>query len=171
MEFLSALWKVIGSNASELIAIAALTLAIWQGYIARRHNKLSVRPHLSFVSTFSHKAPHILVDLKNNGIGTAIITEYIVILDGEIQKKNSTSYVREACEKLKIPNRYSTAARHFSIDGSISSGQTENVLKIIRKNDDYFDHGIAEKELNRIQFIIKYMSLYGDVFEVKFDST
>ena len=104
LEVFTNIWKFFGENAGEVIALSALGFAIWQGYIARRHNKLSVRPHLTFTSMLLDKEPHLTVNIKNNGLGTAIITDYKVILDGVTQDDNGKSYVFETCRKLKIPD-------------------------------------------------------------------
>ena len=117
LEILTCIWKFVGENAGETIAFSALGLAIWQGYIARRHNKLSVRPHLTFSSTFLDEAPHLTVDIKNNGLGTAIIMGYQVILDGVVQEDTGKSYVIEICRKLEIPERFSSAGRYFEVGG------------------------------------------------------
>ena len=171
VEIFTNIWKFIGENASEVIAFSALGLAVWQGYIARRHNKLSVRPYLAFSSTFLDEEPHFTVDIKNNGLGTAIITDYKVILDGVTQEDTGKSYVIEACRKLQIPDRFSSAGRYFKLGGSISAGESQNVIKIVLNEGSFLDREIAYKELERIQFKIKYKCLYGVAYESVFHST
>ena len=171
MELLSKIWKLLGENASELIALAALGLAIWQGFIARRHNKLSVRPHLSFTSCFLDEDPHFSIDLTNDGLGTAIITNYKVQIDGVTQPDTGKNFVIDACRKLDIPNRKSSAGRYFSNGDSIAAGSTMNLIKIVLKNDSFLERHSSYKELDRIQLIIQYKSLYGVSYEAKFHST
>jgi hypothetical protein len=165
------IWKFIGENASEVIAFSALGLAMWQGYIARRHNKLSVRPYLTFSSKFLDEEPHFTVDIKNNGLGTAIITDYKVILDGVTQKDTGKSYVIEVCRKLQIPDRFSSAGRYFEVGCSISAGESQNVIKIVLNKGAFLDREIAYKELERVQFKIKYKCLYGVAYESVFHRT
>jgi hypothetical protein len=171
VEIFTNIWKFTGENASEIIAFSALGLAVWQGYIARRHNKLSVRPYLTFSSTFLDEEPHFTVDIKNNGLGTAIITDYKVLIDGATQEDTGKSYVIGVCRKLQIPNRYSTAGRYFNVGDSISAGESQNVIKIVLNEGAFLDREISYKELERIQFKVKYKCLYGVVYESVFHST
>jgi len=57
--------------AIALVAIAALAISIWQGWLMRQHNILSVRPVLDFV----RKADPAALVLQNGGLGPALLYE------------------------------------------------------------------------------------------------
>ena len=68
------------------IAALALTASVWQGYLFRKHNQLSVRPLLA-IETETKKTvvfgTLLMIKLKNGGLGPAIINKHTVELNGE----------------------------------------------------------------------------------------
>jgi len=60
-------------------AVCALVATIWQAAITREHNKLSVRP----VLTLYRREIDGLIELKNNGVGPAIIQSLEIWKDGQ----------------------------------------------------------------------------------------
>jgi len=68
---LVAIWKLIAENSSSIIAICALIFTLWQLFVTRRHNELSVTPYLT---TWSH------ID-NDNGVGPALIKTFQVFVD------------------------------------------------------------------------------------------
>ena len=39
--------KFLGEHSAEIIAICALGLTFYQAYLSRKHNRLSLKPHLT----------------------------------------------------------------------------------------------------------------------------
>jgi hypothetical protein len=169
VDLLIAIWKFLGENTSELIASSALGLTIWQGYLARRHNKLSVSPHLAFSTSFSDRDPHFSIDIKNNGLGTAIITSFEIMIDGVTQKVNREEEVILIYRQLNIPHKERVGGRYFNPGDSISAGEVLNIIAFTLKADVFLERNIKYAELDRIQLIIKYKSLYDVSYEVKLD--
>jgi hypothetical protein len=67
--------------SSAVVAICALGVSIWQGYVARLHCRLSVTPHIDVV--FDVSGPHGNdITLKNGGLGPAIVRSVEVTLGG-----------------------------------------------------------------------------------------
>jgi len=54
-------------------------VSIWQGVLGRRHNRMSVQPYLVFIAGYTIKEDHpthiFIVEIKNDGLGPAIIEE------------------------------------------------------------------------------------------------
>lgn len=75
----SALTEIIAIS-SVVIAVCALGISIWQGYIARQHNKLSVVPMLH-VDVDQTEGKDIEIVSVNNGVGPAIITHFRIYCD------------------------------------------------------------------------------------------
>ena len=64
------------------IALAAAIITIWQGFLTRKHNRLSVKPILRIDTQFLlGKQCKIL--LVNNGIGPAIIKSVKYFIDDD----------------------------------------------------------------------------------------
>ena len=64
------------------IALVALVVAIWQGVVMRRHNRLSVKPHLYF-SIHSVSGEPAGLRVTNGGLGPAIIKSFSLGVDNK----------------------------------------------------------------------------------------
>ena len=64
------------------VAVLALVFTFWQGYSTRRHNRLSLRPHL-FFDTIMFENQEGGLRLTNGGIGPAIADTFHVWLDNK----------------------------------------------------------------------------------------
>lgn len=74
--------------AAFVVSVCAIALTIYQAYISRKHNRLSVRPSLStFID--SDPAPDnaritlVSVKLMNSGLGPAYIKSFEILVGGE----------------------------------------------------------------------------------------
>lgn len=97
---LSCAWSWLGANASSVIALCALVTAFAaalyvarQSALSRKHDRLSAAPMLDIPFTYTVEAMHperpqlhchTVLSLTNNGLGTAIIKQYEVHVDGKI---------------------------------------------------------------------------------------
>ena len=70
--------EFIRENIQGFIALLALGISLWHLRIYRRHNEKSVTPHLHIDINHSPEGLPIKWVLKNNGIGPAIITEFMI---------------------------------------------------------------------------------------------
>jgi len=68
-----------------VIAAIALTISAWQGFLFRKHNQLSVRPLLDIEigARKDYEGKVATINLKNDGLGPAIINNCKVTLDGK----------------------------------------------------------------------------------------
>src|SRR5712672_755633 len=84
MDAIQSFCDFVGQNVAAIIALCALGLTVYQAGIARRHNRLSVRPSLT---SFTHRAvghdARFAVTLENNGLGPAVIDSFEVTLGGQ----------------------------------------------------------------------------------------
>ena len=78
------------ANWQGIVAFVALGLALWQFWVLRKHNRLSVRPYLTAgykadpADTLSDKGiGSFKVEVINNGIGPAIINDCFIEIDGK----------------------------------------------------------------------------------------
>jgi len=68
--------------ASAIVALCALGTSLWQGYVTRTHNVLSVRPYLDLLISQKRGEP-FGIEIQNNGTGPAILISIIAIVNGK----------------------------------------------------------------------------------------
>jgi hypothetical protein len=75
----------ITAICSLIIALAAVTVTVWQGAITRRHSRLSVRPLLAVKSDrfFDDVGATVMISIHNCGLGPAIIRDRFFRIDGK----------------------------------------------------------------------------------------
>ncbi len=80
--FTGTIWQWFSNNTSNVIAICALGATFWQAYLSRRHNRLSVKPHIEISTGFNFNQQEYFINILNNGIGPALITRIQLFVDG-----------------------------------------------------------------------------------------
>ena len=81
-----------------MIATITLGVTLWQIFVMRRHNRLSVRPYLTFWKWHDGTNNTYSLYLQNNGIGPAIITSFSV----DVDKKRIDGRGDKALEKAAM---------------------------------------------------------------------
>ena len=152
--------------ASIAIALSALAVAIWQGILMRRHNRLSLRPHLTFRQMMSEANPQFSLELLNNGIGPAIIKDFQVLLDGEREDHFEAQGWMALLDLIGLKGRAIGAS--CGPDEFLAAGQS---LQLIKYESQPAPIGTRElrKALRRIEIHIGYQSIYGDRYIADFD--
>jgi len=69
--------EFLKTNSSEIVALSALALTIYQGFVQRAHYRTSVRPVAEI--TYRNLANEISVAIENKGIGPLLITDFKVV--------------------------------------------------------------------------------------------
>lgn len=156
-------WQVITGISSVVIAFCALGLSIWQGVLARKHNRLSFRPHLSWMINSDAEKGFYSVELINNGIGPAIIENFSVKVDGKLISGDGTEKIENAL-KIVFPNlpykaNHSVLAKGYSMapKEQCTVFAVQFLCKVPSK--EFVDHAI-----NRSNLEIPYKSFYGERF-------
>lgn len=153
--------STLNEYLSVFIAFLALGFTAWQAMIQRKHNKLSVTPHLiNHTARSKHNDQVTLsVALQNNGLGPACITKFQVYLDGEPCEQ-------EIAFKSALGELYSNS--HFvSLGDTYVMPQNESVvlLEVVFKTNSSNQIEIIEERItNRLGLLIHYESIYGDSF-------
>jgi hypothetical protein len=163
---LDLIWKFLGNNAAEIIALCALFYTAFQAHTTRKHNRLSVTPYLT---TFTHtlKTPQLVTlvnELMNNGLGPAVIKEYKIFLDGsQLDIKNSDQAEKEL-EILLQGKEFNRMATVLNKGYYVPPGEKRIVLSISfpvnekQKIEDFL------ATLERLSLSIEYESTYGQKF-------
>lgn len=112
------------------MALLALGFSIWQGWQIRRHNKLSVRPHLTTWTNTDAEKGYYTIELINNGIGPALIEEFLLKVDGKIISGQGSEPIEKAL-KIILPNlKYTSLHGYFSKDYSMAAKEKIIVVAI-----------------------------------------
>lgn len=98
----------LGTSLTLLVAIFGFAVAIYQSYTTRKHNRLLVKPHLIFNSSFTNTTLEgsytYALKVKNVGLGPAIIVRYDISPGSELELDGQSifdSLVRHANKYFK----------------------------------------------------------------------
>jgi hypothetical protein len=155
------------SFIAAAIAFAAMAFTGWQAWISRKHNKLSVTPHLTIWESELNNGSYSY-ELRNNGIGPAIITSLQFFVDGELVSGKKLEPHRKIVQLL-LPNIHCNfTGSYFPPGYMMPAGNSINLISISILGI----HGLTKSELEasaeRVCVVINYESIYGDKFD--FDS-
>jgi hypothetical protein len=150
--------------ASAVVALCALGTSIWQGFLSRRHNILSVRPHIEIVLR-AKDDPVFAIDLINNGLGPAFIAKLSM-------RRGSSNYELESEHTFDIFTDALAGSNNFesveyyvpNANSSIGPGCTVRILTIHpnKENPTAYEGGEAFKEVAReLNSLITYSCIYG----------
>lgn len=167
MECIVKLVNFIGNHAAEIIALCALLFTGYSTYATRRHDRLSVKPHLT---TFVHRSQKpgegfLAISLLNNGLGPALIDSYEILIDGSPLKiKNSNEAekpLREVLGSLNFNHSVTVLGKQYSMPAN----ERKDILILQFEAKTNTDFESVEEKLNRFDLVVKYRSMYGKSFE------
>ena len=162
--------QVINLSSSDLIALSAVVIAIcalftsvWEARIARRHNVLSVRPHIEVVVD-STPTEVCVLSFKNGGLGPAMIDAISFHFEGATyQPKSVDEYIRflqlfagvqmdgVACySRCYVPDRQTV----------VLQGETLELFSISGSNTDELYRKVSER-LPKLGISVGYQCMYG----------
>lgn len=74
-----------GDIALSCIALSAVGVAVWQGWVMRKHARLSVKPWLEFRWADENRPATGSLTLVNSGLGPAVVTKVrVAVNDGSL---------------------------------------------------------------------------------------
>jgi len=157
-------WNTVIGISSVIIALCALAFTVWQSKQAQKHNKLSFRPHLT---SWSHEDPDNKVysaELMNNGLGPAIIDDYIFKIDGAPITGEGAETVEKALKRL-FPNiQYASDQAYMAKGYSMAAKEKRKILEIRFHKDTNITPDEIHKAFKRTDLIINYKSFYNEKF-------
>ncbi|MCW8983096.1 MAG: hypothetical protein OQK13_03540 [Gammaproteobacteria bacterium] len=165
---LSQIWSWLGCNAAEIIATSAMTFTAYQVIVTRRHNKISVRPHLAESSDRNRKPGEgvLAFVVSNNGLGPAVIKKWEVLLDGEeiniSDHDAAESVIRDLLKEKEFNFTIGTLGEGYVMP----SNELKKVLIVHFKCKSDDDFNSVETSLNSLDLIIEYESMYGEKFKL-----
>ena len=144
---------------SAIIALSALGVSIWQGYLQRKHNKLSVLPHVT-VEFDTRINSDIAVLIKSVGLGPAKFLNYKwVVNDREFYVRTKKDYW-DLLNGLGLENErvefYCPQLESFLAPGF------QGFLVRFPDSTSKPQHNKIVAALSKSRIYILYESMYGD---------
>ena len=157
------------SISAMIIAIASISISIWEGSTMRKHYHLAVMPRLnnSFSvddSSSTHDASAVF-QISNNGLGPAVIISREYFVDGNKIDDSKNHFSVILTDLLNFDNTAGTNFQSISKGLTIAADDNLNVFGVYFSNRESFFRQ-RMKLHDRLSFIIKYKSLYGEQYEV-----
>lgn len=162
--------------AALIVALLAMWATFWQATIARRHNRLSVRPVLTFDAVLDCRddGTTLIVTVVNHGLGPAIVIDcYAVAKGARVNRSDSlrsevTDVFRQLCGTRL---RFRRGDASLPLPGTVvKPGSAVEVV-----NHHVFDVGPKAflKELQdfgSFEIVIVFKSIYEEHFDVKYSA-
>ena len=157
-------WQVITGISSTVIALCALVFSFWQGAQIKKHNRLSVKPHLTTWTHRNSDKGFYAVELINNGIGPAVIEDFVLKIDGKRISGDGTEPIEKAL-KILFPNfSYQTNHSYLAKNYSMAPKERCTVVSVQFVGPQFPSPEVVEHALNRGDLEISYKSFYEEDF-------
>jgi len=157
-------WEMILAICSLLVAIAASFATIWQGVLLRKHNRISLRPILRIESRVVEDEMASMI-LTNTGLGTAIIKSTSLLFDGKILSKDFSISADELIREINF-NSIKVKKHTLYSGDTFSSSESHYLLESVYPLKDEESLKQIKNIFNHLTFNIKYLSMYGEEFEL-----
>lgn len=150
-----------------IVSICAIFLTVYQSYLTRRHNKLSIQPHLTKAIARAREPRNYIVSikLKNEGLGPARIIKMSFGLDDEPTDSDVPKLAKILFEG-RFP--YRVAQNGLPGIGTLMPAAAEIVIATIDFQVQPSDETVEQIEalLNRTSLTVDYESLYDEKFKL-----
>ena len=150
-----------------MVAICALFLTVYQAYLSRRYNRISVAPKLSsFASRDSDQGlGEIHIKLCNNGLGPALIENFKFVLDDDDLCFEDSSEALDFLTDLVGIIQTRCAITTLTRDTILKTGEEVSIIHVTFLEDEGRGWAHIESLVDRLAINVKYQSMYGEQFE------
>ena len=133
----------------------------------RKHNKLSVKPHLTTWTNNDEINGFYKLELINNGLGPALIEKFLVKMDGKVISEQGPVPM-ENMFKIIFPNLdpEHTFGSYLAKDYSMAAKDKSTILNI-QFLRPFPSRKVVANALARLNFEITYKSFYGEQFHLQ----
>ena len=160
------LWELLGVNAAAVIALCALGVSLYQVIATRKHNRLSVKPHLtSFVTRDLQPGKgRVAFTLINKGLGPAVIRAFVSTLDGHPIAIGVPREQELILKRLLGDRPFDFSMSTLESGYALSKDERKDVLTLQfpAANQTEFDGVMAQ--LDRLSLRVEYASMYDEEF-------
>lgn len=154
----------IADASSILIALMALGFTVYQSSKQRKHERISVKPHLDFFESRSSLNDDIsfTLTLHNNGLGPAIIKRHKVYKG--LKGMADWEQVDVRSELLNVLSTEKIYTASFRSDFSIPANSKHTYLHISIKSKDQEAAEQLASIIYEYNVEIEYENMYGESF-------
>lgn len=131
------------ASAGFVVALCAMVATVWQGAIARKHNRLSVRP----VLTLCRRETEGVISIRNNGSGPALLISYELYSNGELLSLHALDGIFPTV----------TDVPELTPGTAIAVGESIELIKAVT-----FLEANHIQPMQDLRFRIVYESIYGE---------
>jgi len=160
-------WQFVTGISSIFVAVCALIVSICAGVVAREHNRLSVKPHLtSWTDDHINEKGLFRYKLMNNGLGPALVEKIVLRIDGNEVVGEGPELIEKALEILLPDKRYSYKSNHSFFRKGYSILPKENIVVAEVQFDPFYPKpkDFGNELEKRAKLEITYKSFYGERF-------
>lgn len=165
----------LGLTSADLIAAGALITAffsmvitVFQAWITRKHNRLSVRPHIGIRTTTSIKSP-ITIKIENNGVGPAIIYSIELRIDNFKYSFCGNSNANDLCNKIDESLTDCGDIKYATLNPPVAlgAGHDQLLIEFTKSTQDQVVHDKILDFMKTMQIQTRYRSLYNKKYCTK----
>jgi hypothetical protein len=166
MAFIDAAADLLTDNAALIVAVCAFFVAVYQAYATRRHNRLSVTPHLVVFTDRRNDngQAKFVVKLRNSGLGPAIIRTYEVLLDNAVFPIGDGGVVANTIASIVGRPTPHVAYHRLGVGDAIAKDQELILFSVGFSCSSHHDYQSVMKCFERLSARLVYASIYGKKF-------
>lgn len=143
--------------ATGVVALAALVVAVWQGFLTRKHNRLSVKPLLRF-DCYAARGP-IEIVLTNKGTGPAILKSLTIQVGSTVVGGDRHDRIQSALRLAGIRNR---CRCYTPEDDEVFAANEPKTLMAFTEFTDADDRRAVMDALCNFTFRASFVSIYRE---------
>jgi hypothetical protein len=159
--------QVVVAIFSALIALCALGLSIYTGWLTRRHYKNTLRPIVNVDIDISPSSARYAISLHNCGPGVAIIRSWALSVDGMTANDLASMSSRRFTDLVRH-SRLVDLTRYFPGD-AIQAGQKVEIIGTAALEKTEKECEEFKNVLRGVKVSFEYESVYHDSWEGGFD--
>jgi isopentenyl phosphate kinase len=148
--------------SSAVVAVLAMIATFWQADIARKHNKLSVRPFMEHREERLH-GEQIMIAIVNHGLGPAIYQSVFFNLSSSSDILSINDFHKYIALKLK-PSKMQFRINTFQGKTVFPPEKEVQLLTFLLSEEDNENFEIIKGVLDQTTIHISYTSLYDEYF-------
>jgi hypothetical protein len=155
-------------NPGHIIAICALALTLYGLYATRRHNRLSLTPHLCGCRNklTTNDGLTFTYTVSNNGIGPARITSFVLWRDSKPFARGVGEYIEDFIREL-VGDKLKYEIKSSSTLGdktSMRPGDSTRIIEIYFPGAKRGDEAKIQEFIGAAAVRIEYESIYRKRF-------
>lgn len=158
-----------GVLLSCFIAMLALTFTAYQSSLARKHNKISVKPLIKMITQHGDGKKNYSINFINHGLGPAIVTKVLIYVDGVKIGVADNDYVWNKAIVNAKKGTDDDSFIYFTLfrnEGCINNGESCEVIY----TKEVENNAVLDSIFEKFNFKIEYKSLYGEKYTEGFNS-